>query len=164
MVSNLSSLDGKSMQVHLINHNKFHKSISNVAVYNWNIRLYWWLYAPLLCSVILPVYILYCMLALTSKMMLGIALGRRPLLLSHFRPGYVPLIYARFHTHPCMHCCTSGILRCAVPVAHMSMQQSSFHVDMKWSIGRPVCLDQGFMQDQIIASHTCFGGHVDVNC
>ena len=23
---------------------------------------------------------------------------------------------------------------------------------------------QGFMQDQIIASHTCFGGHVDVNC
>ena len=25
-------------------------------------------------------------------------------------------------------------------------------------------LDQGFMQDQIIASHTCFGGHMDVNC
>ena len=23
---------------------------------------------------------------------------------------------------------------------------------------------QGFMQDQIIASHTCFGGHMDVNC
>ena len=23
---------------------------------------------------------------------------------------------------------------------------------------------QGFMQDQIIASHTCFGGHVDINC
>ena len=23
---------------------------------------------------------------------------------------------------------------------------------------------QGFMQDQIIASHTCFGGHIDVNC
>ena len=23
---------------------------------------------------------------------------------------------------------------------------------------------QGFMQDKIIASHTCFGGHVDVNC
>ena len=23
---------------------------------------------------------------------------------------------------------------------------------------------QGFIQDQIIASHTCFGGHVDVNC
>ena len=22
----------------------------------------------------------------------------------------------------------------------------------------------GFMQDQIIASHTCFGGHMDVNC
>ena len=22
---------------------------------------------------------------------------------------------------------------------------------------------QGFMQDQIIASHTCFGGHMDVN-
>ena len=23
---------------------------------------------------------------------------------------------------------------------------------------------QGFMQDTIIASHTCFGGHMDVNC
>ena len=24
--------------------------------------------------------------------------------------------------------------------------------------------NQGFMQDKIIASHTCFGGHMDVNC
>ena len=23
---------------------------------------------------------------------------------------------------------------------------------------------QGFMQDKIIASHTCFGGHMDVSC
>ena len=23
---------------------------------------------------------------------------------------------------------------------------------------------QGFMQDKIIASHTCFGGHMEVNC
>ena len=23
---------------------------------------------------------------------------------------------------------------------------------------------QGFMQDHIIASHTCFDGHMDVNC
>ena len=23
---------------------------------------------------------------------------------------------------------------------------------------------QGLMQDKIIASHTCFGGHMDVNC
>ena len=23
---------------------------------------------------------------------------------------------------------------------------------------------QGFMQDKIIASHICFGGHMDVNC
>ena len=23
---------------------------------------------------------------------------------------------------------------------------------------------QGFMQDNIIASHTCFGGHMDVDC
>ena len=23
---------------------------------------------------------------------------------------------------------------------------------------------QGFMQDKMIASHTCFGGHMDVNC
>ena len=25
-------------------------------------------------------------------------------------------------------------------------------------------LEQGFMQDTIIASHTCFGGHMDANC
>ena len=25
-------------------------------------------------------------------------------------------------------------------------------------------LNHGFMQDQIIAIHTCFGGHIDVNC
>ena len=24
--------------------------------------------------------------------------------------------------------------------------------------------EQGFMQNQIIASHTWFGGHMDVNC
>ena len=29
---------------------------------------------------------------------------------------------------------------------------------------RPTYGMQGFMQDQIIASHICFGGHVDVNC
>ena len=23
---------------------------------------------------------------------------------------------------------------------------------------------EGYMQDKIIASHTCFGGHMDVNC
>ena len=27
-----------------------------------------------------------------------------------------------------------------------------------------VNINQGFMQDQIIASHTCFGRHMDVNC
>ena len=27
-----------------------------------------------------------------------------------------------------------------------------------------VSIFQGFMQYQIIASHTCFGGHVNVNC
>ena len=27
-----------------------------------------------------------------------------------------------------------------------------------------ICTVQGFMQDKIIASHTCFGGHMDVNC
>ena len=31
------------------------------------------------------------------------------------------------------------------------------------SILRQVRLHQGFMQDQIIASHTCFGRHMDVN-
>ena len=25
-------------------------------------------------------------------------------------------------------------------------------------------LVQGFVQDQIVVSHTCFGGHMDVNC
>ena len=32
------------------------------------------------------------------------------------------------------------------------------------SILHNITSDQGFMQDQIIASHTCFGGHMDVNC
>ena len=35
------------------------------------------------------------------------------------------------------------------------------------SIGHSVNPDvgiQGFLQDNIIASHTCFGGHMDVNC
>ena len=27
-----------------------------------------------------------------------------------------------------------------------------------------LALHQGFMQDKIIASHTCFGEHMDVNC
>ena len=27
-----------------------------------------------------------------------------------------------------------------------------------------VCSNQGIMQDKIIASHTCFGGHMDFNC
>ena len=27
-----------------------------------------------------------------------------------------------------------------------------------------VPLAQGFMQDKMIASQTCFGGHMDVNC
>ena len=27
-----------------------------------------------------------------------------------------------------------------------------------------VTCSQGFMQDNMIASHTCFGGHMDVNC
>ena len=32
--------------------------------------------------------------------------------------------------------------------------------DAAWNLGQT----QGFMQDQIIASHTRFGGHMDVNC
>ena len=27
-----------------------------------------------------------------------------------------------------------------------------------------VIVHQGFRKDKIIASHTCFGGHMDVNC
>ena len=37
-----------------------------------------------------------------------------------------------------------------------------------WAHTRPHSVDmfacQGFMQDKIIVSHTCFDGHVDVNC
>ena len=35
---------------------------------------------------------------------------------------------------------------------------------LTYSIKYPVIREQGFMQDKIIASHTCFGGHMDVNC
>ena len=58
-------------------------------------------------------YILYYMLTLTSKMTLGITLGRRPFVC-------VPLIFAGFHT-PHTHCCVLCILRPLVPVAHMLM-------------------------------------------
>jgi len=33
-----------------------------------------------------------------------------------------------------------------------------------WSISWLISSSEGFMQDQIIACHTCFGGRVDVNC
>ena len=32
------------------------------------------------------------------------------------------------------------------------------------SVRKKLAVSQGFMQDKIIASHTCFGGHMDVNC
>ena len=31
-------------------------------------------------------------------------------------------------------------------------------------MGIRVAGHQGFMQDTIVASHTCFGGYMDVNC
>ena len=44
-------------------------------------------------------------------------------------------------------CVTSQIK----PFAHDSLQE--------WEE-----VNQGFMQDKIIVSHTCFSGHIDVNC
>ena len=50
------------------------------------------------------------------------------------------------HTHTCMH-------------AHTRARTHTHTI-----LFIQVLQDQGFMQDQIIASHTCFGGHLDVNC
>ena len=84
-------------QVHLINHNTFHKSI---IVYRNGCGILLkhtaWpdgsIHISLLCSVILPEFILYCMLAFTSKMMLGIALGWHPVVVvsspSRLRSAY----------------------------------------------------------------------------
>ena len=41
--------------------------------------------------------------------------------------------------------------------------QILYHVTLSYMMFT-VSFDQGFMQDQIIASHTCFGRHMDVNC
>ena len=43
------------------------------------------------------------------------------------------------------------------PVTHNTDSRSSSNYTT-------VGLHQGFMQDKTIARHTCFGGHMDVNC
>ena len=42
--------------------------------------------------------------------------------------------------------------------------KSTSHQLIEWHCQMQKCSGQGFMQDKIIASHTCFGGHMDVNC
>ena len=44
----------------------------------------------------------------------------------------------------------------------MTMGVSRHHMP-SGTIFKLVAQLQGFMQDKIIASHTCFGGHMDVN-
>ena len=39
-----------------------------------------------------------------------------------------------------------------------------FKTSFQFDISPSTVTLQGFMQDKIIASHTCFGGHMDVNC
>ena len=43
-----------------------------------------------------------------------------------------------------------------------SLQTKSLVLNLARDMCRPTM--QGCMQDKIIASHTCFGGHMDVNC
>ena len=38
------------------------------------------------------------------------------------------------------------------------------YINVRCQPGVGVTAHQGFIQDQIIASHTCFGGHMDVKC
>ena len=49
------------------------------------------------------------------------------------------------------------IMEGLIPIATGKTSQST-------DTGVTVTCDQGFMQDKIIASRTCFGGHMDVNC
>ena len=43
-------------------------------------------------------------------------------------------------------------------------QENSTNCPCSNILGPFLCDIQCFMQDKIIASHTCFGGHMDVNC
>ena len=42
--------------------------------------------------------------------------------------------------------------------------QYSFMINYQSTLNIQLGHSQSFMQDNIIASHTCFGGHVEVNC
>ena len=59
---------------------------------------------------------------------------------------------------------------CCLAVASQSVQQrdwsssTTMDEDPHPFEAQHIQSQQGFMQDQIIASHTCFGGHMDVNC
>ena len=47
----------------------------------------------------------------------------------------------------------------------MTFGHLAFGYIKKGVVGMICCSsDKGFMEDQIIASHTCFVGHVGVNC
>ena len=51
--------------------------------------------------------------------------------------------------------------------SHASVQTTTLErraAKLHVSLHTIYCGWQGFMQDKGIASHTCFGGHVDVNC
>ena len=55
----------------------------------------------------------------------------------------------------CVRACVR-VVRACVRVVHACVRV----VRVCMWVGVWVC----FMQDKIIASHTCFGGHMDVNC
>ena len=53
-----------------------------------------------------------------------------------------------------------------IDIVSYALKMGGMHVNVVyfWSkTSRLPCM-QGFRQDKIIASHTCFGGHMDVNC
>ena len=54
------------------------------------------------------------------------------------------------------------ILKPALAVITLLLQ--AFHLYSDGDFSWVQHATQGFMQDKIIASHTCFGGHMDVNC
>ena len=52
----------------------------------------------------------------------------------------------------------------SVPTKEQLQNEYDWHSSQVTFKVDKVGLLQGFMQDEIIASHTCFGGHMDVNC
>ena len=61
-------------------------------------------------------------------------------------------LYTLMSLSPSGHASLSSCVACRVIMVILNKRFLTYHLHL------------GFMQDNIIASHACFGGHTDVNC